>query len=106
MSKRERDKGLLGEREVKVIFRAHGWTMRGLEGQGDHIAFKYTEPQPARQHSLHVECKRQERLALPTWLRQAEEEAPGGTVPVVVFRQNRGEWYVALSLAEFLELVG
>jgi len=106
VSNRERQKGLVGEREIKHVFASHRWTTRGLEGEGDHIALKYTEPQPARQRALHVECKRQERLALPAWLRQAEEEAPTGTVPVVCFRQNRGQWYVCLSLADFLELVG
>jgi len=107
MSNRERQKGLLGEREIKHVFASRGWTMRGLEGQGDHIALKekwFTAE--LRSFALHIEAKRQERLALPAWLRQASEEAPDGTVPVVVFRQNREQWYVALSLADFLELVG
>ena len=109
MSNRERQKGLLGEREIKHIFAARGWTMRGLEGQGDHIALKTWQsifPTCPASVSLHLEVKRQERLALPAWLRQAEEEAPDGTMPVVVFRQNREQWYVCLSLADFLELVG
>jgi len=111
MSKTERDKGLRGELEIKHVFAAHGWTMRGLEGQGDHIALRAVVHEQngypvAKTLALHVECKRQERLALPAWLRQAEEEAPDATVPVVVFRQNREQWYVALSLADFLELVG
>jgi len=107
MSKTQRDKGLRGELEVKHIFGSRGWTMRGLEGQGDHIALKELDLAGFRRSlALHVEAKRQERLALPAWLRQAEEEAPDGTMPVVVFRQNREQWYVALSLADFLELVG
>ena len=106
MSKRERDKGLLGEREIKHVFGSRGWTMRGLEGLGDHIATKTRVWRHRRDLALHVECKRQERLALPAWLRQAEQEAPDGTVPVVCFRQNREQWYVALSLADLLELVG
>jgi len=103
MSKVERDKGIRGEREVKHVFASRGWTMRGLEGQGDHIALKKT---PIGYVSLHLEAKRQERLALPAWLRQASEEAPDGTVPVVCFRQSRGKWYVALALDDFLELIG
>lgn len=111
MSKTERDKGLRGELEIKHIFGSRGWTMRGLEGQGDHIAMRAHSLRRIHARmkgyaSLHVEAKRQERLALPAWLRQAEEEAPDGTMPVVVFRQNREQWYVCLSLADFLELVG
>jgi len=107
VSNRERQKGLVGEREIKHVFASRGWTMRGLEGQGDHIALRRVEPSEFwRSISLHVECKRQERLALPAWLRQASEEAPDGTVPVVCFRQNREQWFVCLSLADFLELVG
>jgi hypothetical protein len=109
MSKTERDKGLLGEREVKHVFANHGWTMRGLEGLGDHIAVKLVDdPNGITRSSraLHVECKRQERLALPAWLRQAAEEAPPGTKPVVCFRQNRGQWYAALPLDVLLELIG
>jgi hypothetical protein len=106
MSKRERDKGLRGENEVRHIFVGHGWALRGLEGEGDHIALKAIEVPPPRSLSLHVECKRQERLALPMWLRQAAEEAPPGTRPVVVFRQNRGKWHAALSLEDLLALIG
>lgn len=108
MGKAERSKGLRGEREVRVVFAMHGWTMRGLEGEGDHIAMP---PQSVRERDpgfppLHIECKRQERVALPAWLRQAAVEAPPGTSPVVCFRQSRGTWYAALPLGDFLELVG
>jgi hypothetical protein len=53
---------------------------------------------------IHSEVKRAERLKLPEWLRQARDEAPQGTIPVVAFRQNRSEWYVALRLSDLVEL--
>ena len=56
------------------------------------------------EQTLHLEVKRQERLQLPSWLRQAAAEAPQGVLPVVAFRQNRGEWYAALRLADLAEL--
>jgi len=111
VSKRERDKGLRGELEVKHLFEDHRWSMRGLEGEGDHIATKWRmingliDPN-APALVVHVEVKRQERLALPAWLRQAEGEAPDGTVPVVCFRQSRSKWYVAVELEKLLELIG
>lgn len=107
-----RRKGLVGERDVADRFRAAGWTVRGLEGSGDWLALRpaeYGEHEDAGTYeirpasTLHVECKRQERLRLPEWLEQAANEAPPGVAPLVVFRQNRGEWYVCLRLADYLE---
>lgn len=107
MSKRERDKGLVGEREVKHIFTEHDWQIRGLDGQGDNIAIKLWWGGTSKPRAvLHIETKRQETLRLPAWLRQAAEEAPPGTKPVVCFRQNRGQWYAALPLDDLLDLVG
>lgn len=80
---------------------ARGWTRAhrnfdsGSAGGGD-IA-----KGPA---GVHLECKRQERLAIPAWLRQAESEADPTEIPVVVWRQNRGKWYGAIELDELLAL--
>lgn len=98
MAASSRRKGLKGEAEVATIWRAAGFEVRGLEGLGDHVVIC------GNGVTIHSEVKRQERLQLPAWLRQAAAEAPGGTVPVVAFRQNRGEWYAALPLAALVEL--
>lgn len=90
---------MAGELEVRRLWEAAGLTVRGLEGEGDHAVYL---PGGAM---LHSEVKRQERLQLPMWLRQAEAEAPPGTVPVVAFRQNRGAWYVALELDRLAALL-
>lgn len=102
MSGASRRKGLNGEREVADAFKVAGWHVRGLEGGGDHFAVHYRDQGPAL---LHLECKRQERLALPAWLKQAREEAPPGVPPVLAFRQNRGVWYACLPLSDLLELL-
>jgi Holliday junction resolvase len=94
-----RRKGVKGEREVAAIWQAAGFEVRGLEGLGDHVVIC------GNGVTIHSETKRQERLQLPIWLRQAADEAPSGTVPVVAFRQNRGEWYAALPLAALAELL-
>lgn len=99
MSKRERDKGLLGEREVRHAFESAGFAVRGLNGQGDKLAFL-----PGRS-PLHLEVKRQERLVIPAWARQAEAEAPEGTVPVVIYRRSAEPWRVDLTLQQFLALL-
>lgn len=97
-----RRKGLVGEREVAERFRAAGFGVRGLEASGDWLCI---DGGPRRLPPLHLECKRQERLRLPEWMRQASMEAPAGAVPIVTFRQNRGEWYAVLELGALLELL-
>jgi Holliday junction resolvase len=93
-----RRKGVRAEREVAAIWQAAGFEVRGLEGLGDHVVIC------GNGLTFHSEVKRQERLKLPEWLRQAADEAPQGTVPVVAFRQNRGAWYAALPLSALVEL--
>jgi Holliday junction resolvase len=100
VSRSQRDKGARGEREVAAVFRAAGFdcdrtpNSGGLRTKGDLVGSV-----PA-----HIEVKRQENLRLPLWLRQAADEAPSATVPVVAFRQNGGVWYAALPLAELVAL--
>lgn len=97
-----RRKGLVGEREVAHIFRDGGFDVRGLEGLGDHIA---TKPNSDGLIALHLEIKRQERLAVPEWLRQCADETPAGMTPVVCFRQNGTKWIAALPLDDLIELL-
>ena len=99
MSASSRRKGLKGEQEVARILRESGSAVRGLESSGDWLVM-YTDRQ-----EWHVEVKRHERVRLPEWLRQAKDEAPAGTVPVVAFRQSRGEWYACLPLRDLVGAV-
>ena len=101
MSGASRAKGLRGEREVADAFERFGWTVRGLEGQGDWLAFPPFDRKPSTA-TRHVECKRAERLKIPEWQRQAEAEAPTGAVPLLCFRQNHGPWYVVQRLEDYL----
>jgi hypothetical protein len=94
-----RRKGVKGEREVARLYESAGFEVRGLEGAGDHLVVCGPGVR------LHSEVKRHERVRLPEWLRQAEQEAPPDSIPVVAFRQSRGRWYVALDLATFVELI-
>ena len=98
MSLSERRKGLAGQQEVQRIVRDAGLTIRKLGGEGDALV------DVRDGERLHLETKRQERLRLPTWLRQAREEAPKGAVPVVVFRQSRGVWYAVLPFDDLVRL--
>lgn len=98
MTVSERRKGLKGQQEVQRMVRAAGFELRRVSHQGDaHVLVKDGV-------RFHIETKRQERVQLPMWLRQAKDEAPKGAVPVVVFRQSRGEWYACLPLDDLLRL--
>jgi hypothetical protein len=102
--KRSRGKGIAGEREVAQVWKDHGLTVRGLEGEGDHLVI-CSPSQYFNMPAIHSEVKRQERLKIPEWWRQTASEAPAGTVPVLSFRQNGGEWLAVIRLADLAELV-
>jgi hypothetical protein len=111
-----RRKGVAGEREVAQRFEAAGWTVRGLEGSGDWLAFQPARSQeighgPAEllwfpERTLHVETKRQERLRLPEWIEQARTEAPPGVPWLLAHRQSHGEWIATMALDDLLKLLG
>ena len=100
VSRRERDKGAAGEREVAAIFRAHGFdcdrvpNSGGLRLKGDLYG----------ELPVHVEVKRQERTQVWAWWEQAAEEAGAGW-PVLAFRRNRSEWLAVVRLDDLVELL-
>lgn len=101
MSRAERDKGARGEREVCDVLRSFGVAAdRTVQNSGLYLRGDITGVP-----GYHVEVKRQETLRLPTWLRQAADEC-GECVPVVAFRQNRGDWFAALPLRDLARLLG
>ena len=98
----KRDKGVRGEREVAQLFEQAGFEVRGLEGLGDHNAFR---DETGRLLAIHLEVKRQERLRVQEWLRQTVDESPAGMLPLLCFRQNRERWIACLPLDNLLELL-
>lgn len=98
MSRRERDKGRAGEAEVRRLFEAAGFAVRGLERTGDHLAILDGV-------TLHLEVKRQEVLRLPLWSRQAIDDAPAGALPIVCYRQNARAWRLLARASDQMQLV-
>lgn len=95
----KRRKGLVGEREVFHLFKDAGGAVLKLEGQGDNVV-------ELNDVIYHVESKRQERLEIMKWVRQAEAEAARPFfVPIVCFRQNSQPWRVVLRLDALLEVI-
>jgi hypothetical protein len=118
MPNAQRRKGLRGEAEVAAIWRSHGFEVRGLEGQGDHVLIR---PGPDKRRvaavgdtlvalpsesdlTIHSEAKRQNRLRT-AWIAQAEREAPAGAVPVVAWRPDGGKWWAMIPLEDLARLL-
>jgi len=95
-----RRKGVRFEREVADAYAAAGFAVRGLEAAGDHLCLRRDGL------TLHSECKRQERIRLPEWWRQAVDDAPAGAVPVLTVRWNRGEMLTVIRTSDLLRLIG
>jgi len=91
VARRERAKGVRGEREVLELLERHGFEVRGLESSGDHLALGHGV-------TLHVETKRQEVARPWAWYEQASSEAPSGTIPLVAFRRSRSPWLALVEL--------
>ena len=109
-----RAKGVRFEREVADAYRAVGFSVRGLEGEGDHLCIRRVQDVDRNGRAIeydddalviHSECKRQEKVRLREWWQQASSEAPAGAVPVLTLRWNRGEMLTVLRTADFLRLV-
>jgi Holliday junction resolvase len=94
VSRRERQKGARGERDLRDLFLAHGFAAR-RDGRLD-ADLVHDVP------GIHVECKRQETLQIPKWLRQVRAEA-GQLVPALFFRRSHEPWQVIVPAAEYLQ---
>ena len=89
MSAMQRRKGAAGERELfKLLTDELGVCVRRNVDQARNGGADCIELQ-----GFSVECKRQERLCLPAWWRQAVKQGlADGNEPIVFFRQSRKEW--------------
>jgi hypothetical protein len=98
MGRASRQKGQRGEREVRDIFRKHGFDChRDGSESGD---LKGDLPP-----GYHPEVKRAERLNIPGWTRQAEGEAGEGEVALLFYRSGRQPWRVSLDADHFIGLL-
>ena len=41
---------------------------------------------------IHIEVKRQEKVFDEKWMKQAEDDARKGEIPVVIYRRNHEQW--------------
>lgn len=81
------------------LLEGRGFTVRGLEATGDHLAFGHGLV-------LHVETKRTENARPWAWLAQAEPETPPGAITLVAFRRSRSKWYALVPLDDLASALG
>lgn len=96
--RRSRSKGANGEREVAQILRG-----RGFEATRNRVGVTAQD----LLHNIagvHIEVKRQEKLQIPMWLRQAEGDCPADSIPVLVYRKSNEPWRVVIPLSHYLDL--
>lgn len=98
-------KGNAGELELLHLLEERGLDVRRNDqkfiGGVDNPDLALTvEGQP-----VHVEVKRCERLSLYEAMEQAEHDANGHALPVVVHRRNRKPWLVVMRLEDALRAV-
>ena len=96
-----RQKGKRGELELAKVLRSLGYEearrgqqYSGANGDADVVGVP----------GLHIECKRVESLNVEAALKQAESDAPGGQIPVVMHRKNGDGWKVTLRLETFIRI--
>jgi hypothetical protein len=87
------------ELAVRRAYEAAGFTVRGLEGEGDHLCFG--------RNGLVIgsEAKNQQRLKVPEWWRQTTTDAPDGAVPVLTMKLPGGEMVSMVRTSQLLELL-
>lgn len=61
-------------------------------------------PVARKKFPYSIECKNTEKLAIWAALAQAEANSTKNTTPLLIFRRNRTEAYVALPLDAFMKL--
>ena len=99
---RSRRKGARFERELVHQFREAmpgADVRRGLQWRGGDEVPDVDCP------VLWLESKRGKKPNVRAALRQATDAAPKGRIPLAVIRDDRAEAFVAMSLADFLELL-
>lgn len=99
-----RVKGSNAERELVRLLSTRGFSVRRRLGQSRDGGCDL-EGFQAGPHAFNVEVKRQERLSIPAWWRQAVASAKRGEIPLLMWRRSREPWMVALTLDDLLDLL-
>lgn len=95
-----RAKGSRGERELSHKLQELGFKAR----RGQQFCGKNGDADVVGLPSIHIECKRVEKLNLDKAMEQAENDAREGEIPTVFHRKDRGKWLVTMNFDDFMNL--
>ena len=101
MGTASRQKGVRGERELIAVLQEKGFkAKRGLQFRGGVDAPDVV----CTTLPFHLEVKRQERMRMELWMKQAREDAAVyGKVAAVFHKANNKRWTVTFDLEDFLD---
>ena len=95
-----RDKGARFERQLAKMLREHGYEAeRGCQ----HSGGKDSPDVKHNMHRIHIEAKDVEKLNIWNALEQSKRDAREDEIPVVMFKRNRTQVYVAMPFDEFMD---
>jgi Holliday junction resolvase len=95
-----REKGKRGERNLASTLRGYGYDTRrgqqfsGANGDADVVGLK----------GIHIECKWVEKLNVLDAMAQSKRDAKDGEIPVVMHKKNHTEWFVTMTLEDWIKL--
>ena len=95
-----REKGRRGEVELSKLLNDYGFTTERMSQYCGKTGVADVDGLP----SIHIECKRVEKLNLEEAYSQSCRDAKDGEIPTVMHRKNRGEWMVSMSLEDWVEM--
>lgn len=99
-----RQKGARSERELRDVFKEHGFDQayRGQQFQGGTESPDVVVPELPW---LHIECKNVKNLNIWKALEQAIRDAGDQKAPAVFFKRNGTDWFVAMPVEDWFELL-
>ena len=99
-----KQKGKRVELEVAHILQENGFASARRTAQFCGNTGDAADVTGLEMFDIHIEVKRQEQVRIMDWIRQAIRDCKGRN-PLVVFRQNNGEWYCVMRFQFFLDLL-
>ena len=102
MSKSQRTKGSVAEREAGNLIVKHlGGSCRRTPNSGGLAIKGDLHPNGNALEGWHIECKRQERISLGSWMEQARRDA-GAKPWCLMHRRNHERWKVTMEMEDWL----
>lgn len=96
-----RAKGARGEREARDAVRKH-WKSPSCERSAQRCGKETADLFGALPH-CHLEVKRHRKIGALRFLDQADRDRRSSDIPIVLMREDQGEWVIMLRLEDSLK---